>query len=58
MGQRKGMPPRGDELKRRVAERLKSIEYRALLAGEAKRGHAHVFPAVHLDPPFRPEEER
>jgi len=59
MGRRKGMPPRGDEMRRRVKERLKRIDYRELLAEEAKIiRDAHVFPAVHLDPPFRPEEDR
>jgi len=58
MGQRKGMPPRGDDFKKRVEEQMSRVDLRPLLERAARRLQvAHVFPEVHLDPPFRPESE-
>lgn len=57
MGKRQGMPPRGDELRKQVAEAVKNIDYREEFAKKAKEERSKL-PPVHKDPPYRPEEER
>ncbi len=60
MGTRQGMPPRGDELRKIVNEAIKNIDYKTAFQEHADRynGRTSSLPPVHLDPPYRPEEER
>jgi hypothetical protein len=62
MGTRKGMPPRGDELVKRIEEAVANIDWKEAIRDYAERYNrdrgANGLPPVHLDPPYRPEEER
>ena len=59
---RHGMPPRGDVLRKEVAEAVANIDYKTALQEYAKT-HGRIIsssglPPVHLDPPYRSEEYR
>ena len=60
MGIEQKMPPRGDVLRKKVKEAIANIDYNIELPKIAHlfNGISYDLPPVHLDPPYRREEDR
>jgi len=60
MGIEQRMPPRGDILRKEADEAVANIDYKVEFQKYAHRinGVSSGLPPVHLDPPYRREEDR